>query len=100
MSSKYLKQNTINVHHDKENHEFYVPLTNGRISVKYEAEENVWKFTSVDIPQEARRFHIGPRLLEYAIETAKAEKLKILPACAYAQTYLARNPRFQSLLPS
>lgn len=99
MSPKYLKQVTINVQHDTTNQEFFVPLSQGKISVKYVEEENTWKFVEVNIPQEARTFRIAPRLMEFAIETARHEKRNIMADCSYAQTYLARNPRFKDLLP-
>ena len=84
---------------DEENREFFVPFRNERISVKYEAEEDVWKIVAVEIPPEAKTFRIGPRLLEFTIETARYEKRKILPACPYAESFLASNPRYEALLP-
>ena len=99
MNAKYLKRVTINVQHDTNNQEFFVPMTQGKISIKYEEEENTWKFMEVNVPQEARTFRIAPRLMEYALEMARYEKRNVLPACSYAKTYLASNPRFKKLLP-
>lgn len=99
MRSKYLKQNTINFQHDTENDEFFVPLANSKISIEYQEEENTWRITDVNIPQQARRFHIGPRLLEYVMESARAQKFKVIPDCAYAESFMIRHPRFQKLLP-
>ena len=99
MNAKYLKRVTINAQHDTTNNEFFVPLNQGKISIKYVEEENTWKFMEVNVPQEARTFRIAPRLMEFALETAKYEKMNVVPACPYAKSYLARNPRFKKLLP-
>ncbi len=100
MRSRFLKQFTLNVQHDDENQKFLVPLNPDPVTLSYQVEGgNTWKITEVNIPQSARQLHIGPRIMEYALEKALYEKLNVVPVCSYARNYMARNPRFGHLMP-
>jgi predicted GNAT family acetyltransferase len=98
MRSSFLKRFSLKVIHEEENQRFLVQLSPEPVTLHYEVEGNTWLITAVNIPPSARELHVGPRLMEYALEKALFDKVTVRPLCAYARNYLARNPRFQTLL--
>ena len=99
MRTSFLTQLSLKVIHDQENQRFFVHLSPDPVTLHYEVEGNTWLITAVNIPPSARQLHVGPGLMEYALEKALFEKVIVRPLCAYARNFMARNPRFQSLLP-
>ena len=99
MRSSFLKRFSLKVHHEEDNQRFLVPLSPEPVTLDYEIEGDTWLITAINIPETARQLHVGPRLMEYALEKALFEKLTVRPVCAYARNYMARNPRFETLLP-
>lgn len=98
MRSSFLKRFSLKVIHEEENHRFLVQLSPEPVTLYYEVEGNTWLITAVNIPSGARELHVGPRLMEYAMEKALFDKVTVRPLCAYARNFLARNPRFEALL--
>lgn len=99
MRTSFLKRFSLKVIHDPENHRFLVHLSPDPVTLHYEVEGNTWLITAVNIPPSARQLHVGPGLMEYALEKALFDKVTVRPLCAYARNFMARNPHFQSLLP-
>lgn len=99
MRSSFLKRFSLKVQHEEENQRFLVPLNPDPVTLDYEIEGDTWLITAVNIPESARQMHVGPRLMEYALEKAIFDKLSVRPMCAYARNYMARNLRFDVLLP-
>ncbi|MEO0471463.1 MAG: N-acetyltransferase [Bacteroidota bacterium] len=99
MSAKFFKQTNVNVQHNEEAQEFIIEARPDNVVLTYEQEENTWRLTGVQIPQELRKLHVGPAIMEYALEKARREKVQVQPECAYASNYIARHPRFKKLLP-
>ncbi len=98
MSSRYFKTLNVKVEHEPENGKFYIPFSPEPVSLSYQAEGETWKINEVRVPQEARKLKMGTSLMEFVVETAKRDNLKVDPACAYAKNFFARFPRYQELL--
>ncbi len=98
MSSRYFKTLKVKVEHEPENERFYIPCSPEPVSLKYQENEEGWEITDVKIPQAARKLKMGSSIMEYVLETAKKENLKVSPACAYAENFFARFPRYERLL--
>ena len=99
MSANFFKQTNVNVQHDEEKQIFMIPARPENVVLSYESEANTWRLTDVQIPDELRRMNVGSAIMEYALEKARRDKIQIQPDCAYATNYIARHPRFQTLLP-
>jgi uncharacterized protein len=51
-----------------------------------------------EVPEALQGQGIAGKLVEGALEYAKAHSLPIVPMCPYASKYIQRNPQYQTLL--
>jgi len=73
----------------------------GFVSVaQYTLEIDGLIFTHTFVPPELRGRGIAEKLVRTALEWAKSEQRRIVPACPYVAVFVERNPAFQSLLRS
>jgi len=98
MSSRYFKTLKVKVEHEPENERFLIPFSPEPVSLEYQKNGEAWEITNVQVPQEARKLKMGISLMEYVLETAKKDNRKVNPACAYAENFFVRFPRYQELL--
>jgi len=95
----FQKSFNIRVSHDTELQKFYVSTMEGEVSLFYKKEgKNVWNFTRTDIPLSTRRHKIAPRVIEYAMETARKMGLQVKADCHVVQSFLARNTYYSSIM--
>ena len=55
-------------------------------------------FTHTEVPPALRERGIGSRLVQGALEHARAQGVKVVPRCPFVRTYIAEHPEFQNLL--
>lgn len=90
----------LKVQHDEAAGKFFVRIGQDKVSVNYEAtSKDMWTIREVSVPSQVRSMNIHSRLMEYVLELALQEKIVIRPACAYAQSFIKRHSRFESLVP-
>jgi predicted GNAT family acetyltransferase len=66
--------------------------------VAYDLEDpNRIVFTHTDVPKELAGRGIAQELVRTGLEHARAQKLTVVPQCAYVQSFLKRNPEFDDL---
>ena len=95
--AKFQKSFNIKVTHDEEAGCFYVNAMEGQLVLHYQSEEEgVWHFTQLTTPTQMRNFGLTPRLIEYALETARKANLHIKLSCPTVQSYIARHACFKS----
>jgi predicted GNAT family acetyltransferase len=71
----------------------------GFISVaEYALEAEALVFTHTFVPSELRGRGIAEKLVRTALEWARHQQRRIVPACSYVAVFVQRNPEFQSLL--
>jgi hypothetical protein len=72
---------------------------NGATAVaNYRLANGVITFTHTEVPPRAREHGIGSRLVQGALEAARAQGLKVVPLCSFVSAYIARHPQFRDLL--
>jgi predicted GNAT family acetyltransferase len=54
--------------------------------------------THTFVPPELRGRGIAEKLVRAALEHARDEKVRVVPACSYVGTYIQRHPEFQALV--
>ena len=54
--------------------------------------------THTFVPPEMRGRGIAEALVRAALDDARAEGRKVVPACSYVATFVKRHPQYQSLL--
>jgi uncharacterized protein len=71
----------------------------GQLSVAdYTRRDGEMVMTHTFVPSTLRGRGIAEKLVRAALEHARAEKLKVVPACSYVATFIERHAEFQSLL--
>jgi predicted GNAT family acetyltransferase len=55
-------------------------------------------FTHTEVPPQLREGGIGSRLVQGALEAARAQGLKVIPRCSFVTHFIAMHPGFNDLL--
>lgn len=88
----------INVRHNAREHRFEVEI-DGQLSVAdYQLEGERMIFTHTYTPPAQRGRGIAEKLVRTALEHARDEKRRVVPACSYVAAFVARHPEFEPLL--
>ena len=92
------EEKRVNVRHNEPERRFEAEL-DGHISVAdYERRENTMVLTRTYVPPELRGRGIAEKVVRAALEHARQENLKVVPACSYVAAFFERNPEYSSLL--
>lgn len=68
----------------------------GHLSVAdYERRGDEIVFTHTFVPSELRGRGVAAKLVRAALEYAREQRLRVVPACSYVADYIARHPEFQ-----
>lgn len=71
----------------------------GELSVAdYELIDGVMWMTHTSVPSSLRGQGVAARLVEAALAHARAQGLKVRPACSYVASYMRRHPETLDLL--
>jgi uncharacterized protein len=90
--------NDLTVRHNSADSRFEVTV-DGLLSVAdYERAAGEIALTHTYVPVELRGRGIAEKLVRVALEFARAEQLKVVPACSYVEAFIARHAEFQPLL--
>ncbi len=65
---------------------------------EYALEGDRLVFTHTFVPPELRGRGIAEKLVRPALAWARAERRRVVPACSYVATFIARNEEFKDLL--
>jgi predicted GNAT family acetyltransferase len=72
---------------------------NGKIAAAYYTlSAGVITFTHTEVPQEMSGHGIGSQLVRGALESARAQGLKVVPKCPFVSAYMAKHPEYNDLL--
>ena len=72
---------------------------NGKTAVAYyKLSPGVITFLHTEVPQEMSGHGIGSQLVRSALESARAQGLKVVPKCPFVSAYMAKHPEFNDLL--
>jgi uncharacterized protein len=66
--------------------------------LNYRLSGDVITFQHTETPPQARGRGIASRLVQGALEIARARGLKVVPRCAFVRAYLAKHPEFRDVL--
>lgn len=92
------KPENIVVRHNTAEHRFEAEVE-GQMSVAdYVLRDGAMVMTHTYTPPELRGRGIAEKLVRAALEHAKKEKLKVVPACSYVDLFIQRHAEFQPLV--
>lgn len=86
------------VRHNHAEHRFEITV-DGRLAVAdYELGDGRMVMTHTFVPSELRGKGLAEKVVRAALDYARRENLKVVPACSYVQVFIERNVEFKSLL--
>lgn len=92
------KTQDITVRHNTAEHRFEAEVE-GQFSVaEYSQREGEITFTHTYTPAPLRGRGIAEKLVRTALDYAREQRLRVVPACSYVATYVQRHPEYQSLV--
>ena len=77
----------------------YEALIDGHLAVaEYRIDGDRMIFTHTFVPPELRGRGVAEKLVRPALELARTEKRRVVPACSYVAAFIERNPEFRELM--
>jgi predicted GNAT family acetyltransferase len=84
--------------HDTHAHRFTVAVEGHRGVIDYTLRDGVMVITHTEVPPAIGGRGIAAELTRTALDTARREGWKVVPACSYAAAFIRRHPAFSDLL--
>jgi predicted GNAT family acetyltransferase len=84
--------------HDTHAHRFTVAVEGHRGVIDYTLRDGVMVITHTGVPPAIGGRGIAAELTRAALDTARREGWKVVPACSYAAAFIRRHPEFSDLL--
>jgi len=84
--------------HNQEGHRFEVILEGRHSQLQYVMDADTMFITHVGVHPELRGQQLAGRLMQAGLEYARANGLRVVPQCAYANAYMRRHPENDDLL--
>jgi predicted GNAT family acetyltransferase len=91
---------SLQVQHDLHGQRFLASVDGVQAELDYESSAGVMRLTHTGVPAAIGGRGVAAELVRTALEYARVEGLKVVPACSYVAGYITRHPEYQSLLAS
>lgn len=88
----------MNVTHNADRHRFEIDLGDGVAIADYNRLTHALMFTHTEVPPAHEGKGVATRLIEAGLEAARAEGLKVIPACAAFAHYFRKHPEARDVL--
>jgi predicted GNAT family acetyltransferase len=85
------------VRHLPERRRFETLVDGHKCEIDYELANGVMSITHTGVPSAVGGRGIAAELTRFALETARVNGWKVVPACSYAAGYMQRHPEFDDL---
>jgi predicted GNAT family acetyltransferase len=79
-------------------HRFELEEEGGTAFVTYLLEGETITFTHTIVPKELEGRGLGSRLVKGALDEAREQGLKVVPACSFVRHYIERHPDYEDLV--
>lgn len=66
----------------------------------YKKDGDTIAFTHTKVPEHLEGHGMGSELARSALESARRQNLKVVPACPFIAAYIEKNPEYKDLLAS
>lgn len=92
------KPTPVIVQHNLAEHRFESEV-DGYLSVaEYHRQDKVIVLTHTFVPGALRGRGVAEQLVRAALQFAREEELRVVPACSYVGVFIKRHPEFQALM--
>ena len=89
---------SITVQHNPEHRRFETQLDGRPAYLTYTVQGGAVSFDHTFVPEEMRGKGVAAALVREGLEEARRRQWKIVPACSYVASFVARHPEFADLL--
>lgn len=94
-----MKSNLIAVRHNTAENRFEIELENGELAVAdYERRGTDLVMSHTFVPPDFRGQGFAEKVVRAALEYAREERLRVVPACSYVAAFIRRHPEFHPLV--
>jgi predicted GNAT family acetyltransferase len=78
---------------------FELDLGGGEVAfAQYRLHDGIMTFTHTEVPWRGRQRGAGSRLVQRALELARAQNVKVVARCPFVADYLFKHPEFSDLV--
>jgi len=85
------------IRHDRAAHRFETQVDGAECELDYTLTAAMMTITHTGVPAEVGGRGIASALVQAALETARSEGWKVVPACSYAAVWIGRHPEYRTL---
>jgi uncharacterized protein len=92
--------NLENVHviHNEEQQQFELVAQSRKSLLAYHRTPGVITFDHTEVPPELEGQGIAAKMTRAALDFARTERLRVVPACSYVAAFIRKNAEYQRLL--
>jgi predicted GNAT family acetyltransferase len=80
------------VRDNREQDQFEITVEGVTAFLAYERTPDSLVLIHTEVPPSLRGHHLGDRLVQAALQAARAEGLRIVPLCPFVKAYLRKHP--------
>lgn len=88
----------IDITHDREHRRFETQVQGETAVLDYAREGNAMIILHVVVPDAIGGRGIGGALTQAALESARADGLRVVPQCPFAESYVHKHPEYADLV--
>jgi hypothetical protein len=85
------------IRHDAARQRFTMTVDGSECELDYRLSDGVMTITHTGVPARVGGRGIAARITRFALEAARKEGWKVVPACSYAVAFMQRHPEFEAL---
>jgi predicted GNAT family acetyltransferase len=86
------------IQHDADAHQFTATVESQLSLLQYRLKDGVMKIVHTAVPAAFAGHGIAGDLMRAALETARSNGWRVVPACSYALAFFERHPEYSDLL--
>lgn len=87
----------MDVTHDAERHRFSATVDGYECEIDYRLADGVMTITHTGVPSAVGGRGVAGKLTQFAMDHARAQGWKVIPACSYAAAWMRRHPEYEDL---
>jgi uncharacterized protein len=88
-----------NIKHDSKYNKFFTEVAGKESNLSYEKiTDNIWDYKLMFVPKNLRGQGIAGKVVEFALNFAKKNNIKIKATCSYVNGFIDTHPEYKELV--